>query len=127
MVDAHRASPEASEFEVALEEAMAEEEQEEEPAEELDETETAIEAELEAEDRVAVGEEAVVEALLRDRGVLPEEAEIEPVEESELPAPLRPGEFLCSSCFLIKPSTQLGDAGRRICRDCLDPPDATHA
>jgi hypothetical protein len=32
--------------------------------------------------------------------------------------PRRPGEFLCSSCFLVLPRNQLADATRMLCRDC---------
>lgn len=32
--------------------------------------------------------------------------------------PRRPGEFLCSSCFLVLPRNQLADANRMLCRDC---------
>jgi len=32
--------------------------------------------------------------------------------------PRRPGEFLCSSCFLVLPRNQLADEERMLCRDC---------
>jgi Domain of unknown function (DUF4193) len=32
--------------------------------------------------------------------------------------PRRPGEFLCSSCFLVLPRNQLADEKRMLCRDC---------
>jgi hypothetical protein len=32
--------------------------------------------------------------------------------------PRRPGEFLCASCFLVLPRSQLADAKRMLCRDC---------
>ena len=32
--------------------------------------------------------------------------------------PRRPGEFLCSSCFLVLPRNQLADEARMLCRDC---------
>ncbi len=32
--------------------------------------------------------------------------------------PRRPGEFLCSSCFLVLPRNQLADEKRQLCRDC---------
>lgn len=32
--------------------------------------------------------------------------------------PRRPGEFLCSSCFLVLPRHQLADEDRMLCRDC---------
>ncbi len=115
---------EEGELEEALEEVLGEEAEEAEPGE----TEAAIEAELENEDLTAVNQEAVVEVLLRRTGVLPQETEIGmPDEEALLPAPRREDEFACTSRFLIKPRTQLGDAAQRVCRDYLDPPDTEHA
>ena len=32
--------------------------------------------------------------------------------------PRRPGEFLCSSCFLVLPRSQLADRSAQLCRDC---------
>ncbi len=32
--------------------------------------------------------------------------------------PRRPGEFVCSSCFLVLPRHQLADEKRMLCRDC---------
>jgi uncharacterized protein DUF4193 len=32
--------------------------------------------------------------------------------------PRRPGEFLCSSCFLVLPRNQLADEAKMLCRDC---------
>ena len=34
-------------------------------------------------------------------------------------APKRPGEFTCRSCFLVKHPSQLADAARMLCRDCV--------
>jgi hypothetical protein len=31
----------------------------------------------------------------------------------------RPGEFVCESCFLLKHPSQLADAARMLCRDCV--------
>ena len=33
--------------------------------------------------------------------------------------PKRPGEFVCQSCFLVKHPSQLADATRNLCRDCV--------
>ena len=33
--------------------------------------------------------------------------------------PRRPGEFLCSSCFLVLPRNQLADDKQMLCRDCV--------
>ena len=34
-------------------------------------------------------------------------------------APRKAGEFVCSSCFLVKPNTQLADAKAKLCLDCV--------
>ena len=33
--------------------------------------------------------------------------------------PRRADEFLCSSCFLVLPLSQLADEKRQLCRDCV--------
>jgi hypothetical protein len=33
--------------------------------------------------------------------------------------PRKPGEFLCSSCFLVLPRNQLADEAQMLCRDCV--------
>jgi hypothetical protein len=33
--------------------------------------------------------------------------------------PRRPGEFVCQSCFLLKPRSQLADNKRQLCLDCV--------
>jgi hypothetical protein len=33
--------------------------------------------------------------------------------------PKRPGEFVCQSCFLVKHPSQLADADKLLCRDCV--------
>jgi len=115
---------EAEDLEEAIEESLVEEEEEEE-AEEADRVEAAIEAELDIEDQAAVEEAAVLDVLLRRSGVLPRETDQRVLdEETELPPARRADEFVCSSCFLIKPRSQLGDAAHQVCRDCLDPPNS---
>jgi hypothetical protein len=52
-------------------------------------------------------EEAVEEIEIDDRGEGPTKI-----------VPRRPGEFLCSSCFLVLPRNQLADEERMLCRDC---------
>jgi hypothetical protein len=34
-------------------------------------------------------------------------------------APRKAGEFVCSSCFLVKPNMQLADAKKKLCADCV--------
>jgi uncharacterized protein DUF4193 len=33
--------------------------------------------------------------------------------------PKQPNEFVCSSCFLVKHQSQLADASKNLCRDCV--------
>jgi hypothetical protein len=33
--------------------------------------------------------------------------------------PRKPGEFLCTSCFLVLPRNQLADEAQMLCRDCV--------
>ncbi len=62
-----------------------------------------------------------------------EEAESLPVDEAEELRQIRraamslesaadtagAGEFVCSSCFLVKAGSQLADRRRKLCRDCV--------
>lgn len=40
-----------------------------------------------------------------------------PEEEDDAPA-RRSGEFVCTSCFLVKKESQLAVRSRKVCRDC---------
>lgn len=74
--------------------------------------------------------EAPLDALLQERTASATlEDEEEEVEDDEADTdergegstrivPRRPGEFLCSSCFLVLPRHQLADEERMLCRDC---------
>jgi len=114
---------EAGELEEVVAAALVDEEDEEDN----EKAEAAIEAELESEDETAINEGAVLDVLLRRSGVLPEHTETgEFDDETELPAGRRESELVCFGCCLIKPNSQMGDADRRVCRDCVDPPQAKH-
>ena len=75
--------------------------------------------------------EAPLDALLQERTASAKlEDEEEELEEEEPDTdergdgqtkivPRRPGEFLCSSCFLVLPRNQLADEERMLCRDCV--------
>ncbi len=66
-------------------------------------------------------QERTAAATLEDDEEEVEEEEIETDERGEAPAkivPRRPGEFLCTSCFLVLPRNQLADEKRMLCRDC---------
>ena len=65
--------------------------------------------------------ERTAKATLEDDEEEVEEEEVETDERGEGPAkivPRRPGEFLCTSCFLVLPRNQLADEKRMLCRDC---------
>ncbi len=40
-------------------------------------------------------------------------------EISERVLPKQADEFVCSSCFLVKNTTQLADPDKGLCRDCV--------
>jgi hypothetical protein len=75
--------------------------------------------------------EAPLDALLKERTAAAKmEDDEEELEEEEVElddrgpegptkiVPRRPGEFLCTSCFLVLPRNQLADEARMLCRDC---------
>ena len=69
----------------------------------------------------ALLQERTAKATLEDDEEEIEEEEVDVDDRGEGPAkimPRRPGEFLCSSCFLVLPRNQLADEARMLCRDC---------
>ncbi|MEY2469113.1 MAG: hypothetical protein QOF21_1811 [Actinomycetota bacterium] len=70
--------------------------------------------------------EATLDEILKERLVVVEEEEEddEPADtedrgDSTKVPPKRPDEFVCQSCFLVKHPSQLADAKRQYCRDCV--------
>ena len=72
--------------------------------------------------------EAGLDVILKDRLVVVDEQDDEDdevpdaddrTEGSTKVVPKRPGEFVCQSCFLVKHPSQLADADRMFCRDCV--------
>ncbi|MGQ0617664.1 MAG: DUF4193 family protein [Acidimicrobiia bacterium] len=71
--------------------------------------------------------EADLDTILKDRIAAAdddEEDEEEPPDTDDRAdgnriQPRRPGEFVCRSCFLVKPHTQLADATLQLCADCV--------
>ena len=71
--------------------------------------------------------EEALDVVLRERTAAAgledeEDDEAEPDDRGEggtKIVPRRPGEFLCSSCFLVLPRNQLADEARMLCRDCV--------
>ena len=113
------------EFVDVVEEDEAEDvEEEKKPAAE---TTTSDEEEEDEEELDPDDVEADLDTILKDRLVVVEE---EDEEEDEVPdpedraegtkvRPRAPGEFVCQSCFLVKHPSQLADAKRQLCRDCV--------
>jgi hypothetical protein len=69
----------------------------------------------------ALLEEKTAAATMADEEDELEDEEPESDDRADGPArivPRRPGEFLCSSCFLVLPRNQLQDEERMLCRDC---------
>ena len=69
----------------------------------------------------ALLQEKTAAATMEDEEEELEEEEPESEDRADGPArivPRRPGEFLCSSCFLVLPRNQLADEERMLCRDC---------
>jgi hypothetical protein len=72
--------------------------------------------------------EASLDVILAERmraGVLDVDDEDEEEDDDDTPTQLatvipvrRPDEFLCQSCFLLKPPGQLADRTHQLCRDC---------
>ena len=102
------------------------------------ETEGEAEAEDEEDEVVDIGEELhpddveePLDVLLLERtssGLLDEEDYDEDEDDGEADdrsdpssriPPKRPGEFVCRSCFLVKHPSQLADAERMLCADCV--------
>ncbi|MGC8463580.1 MAG: DUF4193 family protein [Acidimicrobiales bacterium] len=81
--------------------------------EEEDEDEDEVEASLD----VILKERLVVEEVEDDEDELTEVDERSDGVERVLPK--QPGEFVCRSCFLVKHPSQLADATRMLCRDCV--------
>ncbi len=89
--------------------------------------EGAAEAETDDDDLLADEVEASLDVILAER-LRGEDSEAdEELEDDEEDAPnqlatvipvRRPDEFLCQSCFLLKPPGQLADADHQLCRDC---------
>ncbi|MBV8960942.1 MAG: DUF4193 family protein, partial [Actinobacteria bacterium] len=52
-----------------------------------------------------------------------DEDEVPDTDDKSEPAtkvlPKQPDEFVCQSCFLVKHPSQLADAKRQLCRDCV--------
>ncbi len=71
--------------------------------------------------------EASLDEILKERLVVDDEDDEDEVpgdlderqDGSEQVLPKQPGEFVCTSCYLVKNLTQLANAKKRLCRDCV--------
>jgi hypothetical protein len=66
-------------------------------------------------------EKTAAQTLEDDEEELEEEDDADGDDRGDGPTkivPRRPGEFVCSSCFLVLPRNQLVDEKRKLCRDC---------
>ena len=70
--------------------------------------------------------EASLDVILKERLVVEDEPEDEEAtdqedktEGNEHVLPKQPDEFVCRSCFLVKHPSQLADAKKMLCRDCV--------
>jgi hypothetical protein len=104
----------------------------EEPDSDEEDEEEELEGDEEEEDLVEPSTlgEASLEEILSKRGDV---AEVEDDEDSMLdltpdermeslsirPVPKQANEFVCSNCHLVKYQSQLADAERQLCRDCV--------
>ena len=92
---------------------------------------SADEAELEDEDEDDIDEEDVeasLDVILKERLVVVDDepdddeegSDVEDrTEAGERVLPKQPDEFVCRSCFLVKHPSQLADAKKMLCRDCV--------
>ena len=81
-----------------------------------------VEADLDTilKDRIAAGDdEDEEEEEEKPSRVKKKGAEEETTESGTRVAPRKPGEFVCSSCFLVKPDMQLADRKKKLCLDCV--------
>ena len=115
------------EEETELDEPELEDADDLEEEDDLEDDDLAVDDDTEEdEDDTAAAPEVVVAEPAKAAAETTEEEEVEEEEpdvdeRGDGPArivPRRPGEFLCASCFLVLPRSQLGDAKRMLCRDC---------
>ena len=120
------AEPETAEQAALTAVHLTDEEPEEEEEREGEALEPAAETEAEAEDVEASLDEILRERLKgrEEEGEAEDGEMIEPagrvgLSETEV-VPRTAEEFVCRSCFLIKPRSQLADPQRLICTDCIN-------
>jgi hypothetical protein len=81
-----------------------------------------VEADLDTilKDRIAAGDDEEEEEEEEKPGRVTKAPEGEDgAEGGTRVAPRKAGEFVCTSCFLVKPNMQLADAKKKLCLDCV--------
>lgn len=67
-------------------------------------------------DRIASGDDEDED---EDEDEVPKRTTEKVVEPGTKVPPRQPDEFVCDSCFLVKPNSQLADAKNNLCQDCV--------
>jgi hypothetical protein len=80
-----------------------------------------VEADLDTilKDRIAAGDDEEEEEEEEKPGRVTKSTDDDGTEGGNRVAPRKAGEFVCSSCFLVKPDMQLADAKNKLCADCV--------
>ena len=80
-----------------------------------------VEADLDTilKDRIAAGDDDEDEEEEEKPGRVTKPTDDDGTEGGSRVAPRKAGEFVCSSCFLVKPDMQLANAKKKLCRDCV--------
>lgn len=94
------------------EEGEEEDEEVELESENGEEVETSLEEMLSKRAKIEEGDD-------EDDVVLDLDREEDPGSLNVRSIPLKNNEFICRSCHLVKRQSQLADAKRRLCRDCV--------
>jgi hypothetical protein len=80
-----------------------------------------VEADLDTilKDRIAANDDEEDEEEEEKPGRVTKPTDDDGTEGGNRVAPRKAGEFVCSSCFLVKPDMQLADAKKKLCLDCV--------
>lgn len=80
-----------------------------------------VEADLDTilKDRIAAGDDEDDEEEEEKPGRVTKGTDDDGTDGGSRVAPRKAGEFVCSSCFLVKPNMQLADPKNKLCADCV--------
>src|SRR5262249_6076780 len=90
----------------------AKSDEEEDDLEEIDPDDVEADLDTILKDRIAAADDEEED---EEEGV----ADTEDRSDGNKIQPRRPGEFVCQSCFLLKPHSQLADDKNQYCSDCV--------